>query len=99
MILERNSKTTREAAKAVADILSQLQARDIVLVTSAAHMPRALASFRRQSIDPCPWPTDRQTLQISFPGMLLPQISSLQKTTYALHEYAGIVLYEVLGPG
>lgn len=96
LVVEKRSRTTREAAPEVAAIVRRLGARQITLVTSAAHVPRARWVLERQGLSVCPLPTDHQYVRPEFPGFLLPQLTALQKSTTALHEYVGLALYAVL---
>ncbi|KAA0014347.1 hypothetical protein F0A17_01450 [Billgrantia pellis] len=81
---------TASEAQAVRDLLD----RDsrLLLVTSASHMPRAMAHFRAVGLDPVAAPTHR----LVNPGMAwnlaywLPTSQALNKTERALHEYMGL---------
>jgi hypothetical protein len=42
-------------------------------------------------------PTDFQYVEVSFPEALLPQISALTKSTAAMHEYVGWLIYRITG--
>jgi uncharacterized SAM-binding protein YcdF (DUF218 family) len=97
LIVEDRSRTTAESATAVRRIADRLGATRVELVTSAMHMPRSLASFARAGIEVCPRPTDFQRVPVHFPSELLPQISALEKSTEALHEYLGLLAYSVTG--
>ncbi|MFA5264393.1 MAG: ElyC/SanA/YdcF family protein [Opitutaceae bacterium] len=79
---------TQDEAKAVKQIVKRGK---IALVTSAFHMPRALAMFRKQGLDAVPCPAD-------FKGKPPPHTrlsnyvwdsESLFHTTLAVHEYIG----------
>lgn len=79
----------------------------ILLVTSAFHLPRSLLIFQRQGIDVIPAPTDffvtQQDLEDLYknPQMfllnLLPTAHNLEKTTKALKEYIGLIVYRLFG--
>jgi len=79
--------------------------RRVLLVTSALHMPRSFAIFKRQGIDVIAAPTDfitieeevgEQTLQGTI-LRLIPDVGRLADTTRALKEYIGIVIYRLRG--
>lgn len=98
IVLETHSRTTRQNAVDVKPILEKLGARKVLLVTSALHMPRALATFRGVGIDAIPAPTDftvrpRPTDLLSF----LPDAQALAGSDLALHEYAGMLVYRLRG--
>ena len=69
-----------------------------ILVTSAAHMPRAIAVFRAVGFPIEAYPVDYQTrdrndvidLHTSLPG-------GLEMTDQAIHEWAGLVIYRLAG--
>ena len=67
------------------------------LVTSAMHMPRAAASFRRHGVDVCPVPVDRRRLRPAAHEALIPQVTALDKSTAAYHEIIGYVAYWATG--
>lgn len=97
IIVELESRTTAEAANALRYQSSALHAQRVELVTSAMHMPRARASLSKSGITTCPVPVDYQYVDVSFRGALLPQISALRKSTLAMHEYIGWVVYGIVG--
>lgn len=98
MILETQSTNTRENALYCATILRNADWSSVILVTSAMHMPRSWRSFKQAGIEAIPVGTDyqiqetRQTLT-----SWLPSIGSLEKSTYSLHEWIGIAVYQWRG--
>jgi len=58
IVIEPNSLNTRQNAVNVQTILNERSLQRILLVTSALHMPRALAVFQNLGIDAIPAPTD-----------------------------------------
>ncbi|HYW91997.1 MAG TPA: YdcF family protein [Gammaproteobacteria bacterium] len=98
IVLETHSRTTRQNAVDVKPILERLDVHKVLLVTSALHMPRALATFRGEGIDAVPAPTDfdvrpRPYNLLSF----LPDSDALANSAQALHEYAGMFVYHLRG--
>ncbi len=90
---ETQSKTTAENATMSASILKEAGVNRIVLVTQAFHMPRAVRLFRSAGLEVVPAPTDFKSendASIAF-SSLLPRISALQHSYYALHEWLGIM--------
>ena len=87
--LESDSLDTAQQAKDIAKMIGQGK---LILVTSAAHMPRALALFKKQGLEPIPAPTNYQALESQqlCPGDFLPRADSLEKETSAVHEYLGL---------
>jgi uncharacterized SAM-binding protein YcdF (DUF218 family) len=73
--------------------------RDILLVTSAAHMPRAAAVWRKQGFEVHEAATDfHADAGFNFTLFnLLPREGSLYECWYALHEYYGRAAYRLFG--
>ena len=95
VIVEGDSRTTRENAINTAALLRGMGIDSIVLVTHAMHMARAVAAFQRLDIQVTPAPT---LFFLSRLGPLdieswLPSALSVYKTRYALHEILGRVWY------
>lgn len=104
IVQEAASANTYENAAYVRTILKERQISRILLVTSAMHMPRALALFQRQGIDaiaaPCdfvaltrPKPEDWRAAALD----LIPDAGYLQMTSMAVKEYLGIAVYHAAG--
>ncbi|MFR9719610.1 envelope biogenesis factor ElyC [Aeromonas diversa] len=89
MQLFENNKDTHDEAVSISRALAGQQ---VALVTSATHMPRALALYRAQGMNPIPAPTDYTAKESQEP---LPLYSYLPKGRYlmyseaALHEWIG----------
>lgn len=90
IVLVSDTKDTKDQARQVKSIVgSDLH----ILVTSASHMPRALALFGKLGMSPIPAPTDFwvKRKQRIAPGIFFPNANSLRKVEKALHEYLGII--------
>lgn len=89
---ETQSRNTAENAALSAAILREAGIRRVVLVTQAFHMPRAARLFRDAGIEVVPAPTNFVATGSLPPGLLdfLPQVSAMQHSYYALHEWLGI---------
>jgi len=96
LILEDASRTTRENARFVLPRLRGLDARRVLLVTSAFHMRRAMLLFDVPDLAVLPAATDYQVLSgPSLPGDWWPTAAGLQRSTLALHEMAGYRVYRL----
>jgi uncharacterized SAM-binding protein YcdF (DUF218 family) len=106
--LESTSRNTYENAANSRQILAPLGIQRIILVTSAAHMPRSVALFEHQGFDVIPAPTDFRITQpgwdqmtsASLPVQLLnlfPSADNISQTTGALKEYIGLFIYRLRG--
>jgi uncharacterized SAM-binding protein YcdF (DUF218 family) len=87
--LESDSRDTAQEAEIVAGMIGQ---EKFILVTSAAHMRRALALFKKRGLAPIPAPTDYLTRerQRFSPGNFFPGSDSLADARIAMHEYLGL---------
>ncbi len=87
--LETESRDTAGQARIVADLLGRER---FILVTSAAHMPRAMALFRKRGVEPIPAPTDFRVRDAhgSEPAQFFPGTGALGQVEIAAHEYLGL---------
>ncbi|OKH24663.1 YdcF family protein [Chroogloeocystis siderophila] len=106
IIQEPDSLNTYENAVNVKKILQARQFNQVLLVTSAMHMPRSLAIFNKLRISAIPAPTDflasgdMQYISNSSEASLLnllPEAERLYQSTRALKEYVGLVVYRLRG--
>ncbi len=106
LLLEPNSFNTRQNAVYVQQILKQQKINRILLVTSAFHMTRSAAIFRRLGIIVVAAPTDFAVTEQDLDGhdgvqglllSLLPDARSQEMTTKALKEFIGLVVYRLRG--
>jgi uncharacterized SAM-binding protein YcdF (DUF218 family) len=86
---ESQSRTTAENAALVAE---QTGSGRWLLVTSAFHMPRAIATFRQSGVDVVPAPTDRRVGDDTEP-LLFSASDNLKKVDLAAREYFGLFAY------
>jgi uncharacterized SAM-binding protein YcdF (DUF218 family) len=90
------SKNTIENAEEVERMMAVTGERTILLVTSAAHMQRAMWLFKRTKLKVIPAPTDFEVLHPPFTlSRLLPAADALQASTTALREYMGLWVYKI----
>jgi uncharacterized SAM-binding protein YcdF (DUF218 family) len=94
IVCENKSLDTADQAKMISNIVGRSQ---FILVTSAIHMPRSMALFRKYGMDPIPAPTSYMVhKQSQFnPGVFFPSTGSLGKMEIAIHEYLGIIWMRV----
>jgi uncharacterized SAM-binding protein YcdF (DUF218 family) len=108
--LEDGSRNTYENADATRRLLAERGISEIILVTSATHMPRSVRLFERQGLRVIPAPTDFQVTQADWnyftqPDLgtlrealnLLPDAEALAYTSRALKEYIGMIVYALRG--
>ena len=92
LLLESVSKDTEEQAQNIQKIAKRQEIDKFVLVTSASHMPRAVALFNSFGMHPVPAPIDFQVKNQSGlnPRIFFPSSYSLIKMENVFHEYLGI---------
>jgi uncharacterized SAM-binding protein YcdF (DUF218 family) len=93
--IDRESRNTRENALRSAAIVRERGWRTLLLVTSAAHMPRAAAAFRRAGLEVDLLPVDHRHGRRS--PTLLPRADALDRSTAAIRELVGRLVYRMAG--
>ena len=99
IFLEGSSRNTRENAIYSKNIINAINCEAPLLVTSAAHMPRALAAFNSAGISVTPVTTDVQVVDNGLPPMtdFLPDAGALAMTSAAIRERVGQWVYSMKG--
>lgn len=97
LVLEGHSRNTIENAAFSRDLVAGAD-EPAILVTSAFHMPRSVALFRRQGIAVLAWPTDfRSKGNEAFGLSLADPVENLSVTSTAMREWIGLVAYRLAG--
>lgn len=96
LILEDRSQTTEDQAQFVKNIVGKDR---FILVTSASHMPRSMALFRKNGMDPIPAPTQHRVLERRglSPVDFLPTMGGLGKAENAIYEYLSYYWSKIRG--
>ncbi len=98
IVLEERSRNTYENALYVRQVMDQRGWRHALVVTSASHMPRAMAVFRTLGIDVVAAPADVRVVAASFSLRgLLPTAQGLAYSSIATKEYIGWWVYRLRG--
>ena len=92
---------TLQEAKAIKKLLNDeipASQKKVILVTSAFHMNRAKRVFEREGVSVLPYPVDFRSNKIFSPSlrnplMWLPNSSSLNRSTIAIREIIGRIIY------
>lgn len=95
ILTEEISRDTHQNALFSERILVRKHLHSILLVTSALHMPRAFATFRKTGLEVHAVPTDFQITE-DVPGVLLrliPSPNALSDSAAALKEHLGLAVY------
>ena len=96
ILLETRSYNTHDEAVFVQEMVGQ---DPFIMVTSARHMPRSMALFRKRGMNPIPAPTNFLTGHDDTHNLsqFLPGPRYLDFTAQALYEFFGIVKEKILG--
>jgi uncharacterized SAM-binding protein YcdF (DUF218 family) len=98
LLLETGSRNTRENCLGARALLAERGLEDVLLVTSALHMRRALATCASVGIRARPAPTDFRVIDV--PASLrdwIPSASALDRTSQALREVLAFEVYRWRG--
>jgi uncharacterized SAM-binding protein YcdF (DUF218 family) len=90
MTLFENNKDTHDEAVSIA---AHLNGKRVALVSSATHLPRAMALYRSQGLDAVPAPTDytaKQSQELQPLYSYLPKGRYLMYSEAAIHEWIGV---------
>jgi uncharacterized SAM-binding protein YcdF (DUF218 family) len=94
-VYEERSRTTFENARYTADEFAV--AGPWLLVTSAFHMPRAVAAFRAQGVEVVPYPVDWRAPPPEAGRWIRSATVRLGWVGLVLNEWVGLAAYRVLG--
>lgn len=99
ILTETESVNTYENAVYSKLMLDQHNLKSVLLVTSALHMPRALATFESAGVQAIPAATDFETTVPVASGMeaWIAEPAALEGTSRALKEYFGRLVYRQRG--
>jgi uncharacterized SAM-binding protein YcdF (DUF218 family) len=93
--VERAALTTMDNARLSAPLLKHAGVHRILLLSHAWHLRRAVPQFQRQGLTVIPAGIDFAHGRLSSPFGLLPTATGLLDSTYALHEWLGILWYRL----
>ncbi|WIY51950.1 YdcF family protein [Devosia sp. YIM 151766] len=97
IVLEAESRNTAENAAFTGEALGNIEG-EVVLVTSAFHMPRSVGLYRADDIAVVPWPTDYRSSGIEEFGLDLANPNqNVETATIAIREWIGLVAYRATG--
>jgi uncharacterized SAM-binding protein YcdF (DUF218 family) len=99
ILLENRSLNTEENARFTRALVMPRASERWLLVTSAAHMPRAVAAFRHAGFEVVPYPTDYLTTGKASDFWQLHGNPSrgLATVETAFHEWIGLLVYRLTG--
>ncbi len=100
LIIESESKNTRENAVKTAEILNEhYPTGKFILLTTASHMPRAKRCFNKVGLKTTPFSVDQKAgpRKFVFDHLFIPSIESLRAWNILTKEWAGLISYKLAG--
>lgn len=100
IVIENQSKNTYESAARVSGILATVDGpKDVLIVTSAYHLRRSMACFRRAGIEADPFSTDPVSEPRKFTpeNLLVPRLDAMVMWQIMIKEWVGFVAYRIAG--
>ena len=101
ILVEIASRNTYESAVAVKPLLDSLRltASDCLLITSAFHMRRSLACFRKAGVELAPFSCDfySQPQHITLGVLLVPDVDAIVIWHKLAKEWIGLAVYKLVG--
>jgi len=98
LVLEGKSRNTYENAVFTKELVTPAPGETWLLVTSAFHMPRSMALFRKADFPVTAWPVDYRTSGREGIGFLVDNpVDSLQTATLGIREWIGLIAYWLTG--
>jgi uncharacterized SAM-binding protein YcdF (DUF218 family) len=98
IVLERQSRNTRENATMTFDMVQPKAGEKWLLVTSAFHMARSMGVFRVAGFDVIAWPVDYRTVGPQDAGRMMNSLDDgVKRIDMITKEYIGLVMYRLRG--
>jgi uncharacterized SAM-binding protein YcdF (DUF218 family) len=101
IMMESASRNTRENAANIKTLMDEAEmGGNIILVTSAFHMPRSVAIFKKAgfaTVTPAPTDYVKNDFISLKPMTWMPSSCALLDSSTAIKEYIGMVLYKIMG--
>jgi uncharacterized SAM-binding protein YcdF (DUF218 family) len=92
IIMQKEPRDTREEAIYMKQKVGN---KPFILVTSAYHMPRAMAIFKAQGLNPIAAPANIMSSKNGY--LSIPNGAKLFESQIAFHEYLGLLWYKLRG--
>ena len=97
IMTETASRTTRDEAVIIRDMLRAQNIDQMILVTSQTHMRRALGAFRAAGVEAIPAIAQELDRHLPITQMLLPSADGLWVASTNVHEALGLAYYWARG--
>jgi len=101
ILIENNSRNTRENAVNSVQLIKDLGIKgNVLLSTSALHMPRSYSCFQKIDFHPTPFPVDfisSSQNNYRFDKLFIPKPGVMNKWYWLFHEWVGLLSYKAMG--
>lgn len=100
LIIENQAKNTHESAVLVSDLLTKMEGpKELLLVTSAYHLPRSMACFKKAGVkvDPFAAEPSAEIRRYNLEVLLVPSIDAVTMWQTIIREWVGFVAYWFAG--
>lgn len=99
ILVENQSRNTYESAVKANDYIGRHKADSILIITSAIHMPRSRAVFRKQGYNTAVYPCNYTAVKfkMSLKDILIPNPEVLMNWQYLMKEIVGYGTYKITG--
>ncbi len=91
LLVENESRDTRDNARFTTRLARQHGIHQVLLVTSAVHMPRAELLFRQAGLEPVPFPVPEIAARGGWVDRWVPSRRALWRSGRALKEYLALI--------
>jgi uncharacterized SAM-binding protein YcdF (DUF218 family) len=98
--METKSRNTRENAINTAKLLKNyLENDEVLLITSAMHMPRSIRCFEKVGFKVKAYPVDTRgrNVESGILDLFTPSEHNLSKTSQLIREISGLIIYKLMG--
>jgi len=97
LMIDNDSTNTFDNAMTAKRLIPSVDVNNYLLITTAAHMPRAVGSFQQAGMSPIPYPVNFLAPNAGQWFGDSPLTTRLYLIDYAAHEWLGLAQYYVLG--
>jgi uncharacterized SAM-binding protein YcdF (DUF218 family) len=95
IIKENRSRNTFENVTFLKELIQARGSKQIILVTSAFHMPRAVYLFKKNGFSIIPYPTDFRSNRQFTLNSFIPTLEALNSTSLWIKESLGLLKYKI----
>lgn len=99
ILVESQSQNTHQSAAILAERFQKFKGKEVLVITSAMHMPRSLGCFAKEGISAKGFSANPLVVRrnYSFRQFIFPSSSALGIWKALIHEWVGMVAYKLRG--